>query len=74
MKVVIDYVCLPEDNEVINEVKKNNKKKCLEVYRATYNHTQNWTDRACYRGHLGWSKVTIFLYRLYLIFVVHKQL
>ena len=73
MKVVMDYVCLPEDNEVINEVNKNNK-KCLEVYRATYNHTQNWADKEYYRGHLGWYKVTIFLYRLYLIFVVHEQL
>jgi len=29
MKVVIDYVCLPEDNEVINEVKKKIIKKVL---------------------------------------------
>ena len=39
MKVVIDYVCLPEDNEVINEVKKIIKKsawKCIGQLTTTH--------------------------------------
>ena len=40
MKVVIDYVCLPEDNEVINEVKKIIKKVLGSVSGNLQPHTK----------------------------------
>ena len=47
MKVVIDYVCLPEDNEVISEVKKIIKKSAWKcIGQLTTTHKTGQTEHA----------------------------